>query len=268
VHADYLRVGADVIMSNTFWSVPSRLATIGAADEWERYLDAGMGAAVRAAEAAGKPAYVAGAFAPPWLHGASAYDRSMQVSARSDTELMGKAAAVREFRAVGERLVARGADMVVFENVVAVADVVSGIEALEEIEVPVFLGLGLVDAGGGFLLGESIAELERPLADSRVDGVLLMCTDVENISPALRILRDIYSGYIGAYPNNGYQSAEPLDILTHLHQPSEFAHVTGEWLEIGAQLVGGCCGTAPEHIRAIRGAADARRERGMRLSAK
>jgi S-methylmethionine-dependent homocysteine/selenocysteine methylase len=258
VHADYLRVGADVILSNTFWSLPSRLATIGAADEWERYVDAGMAAALAAKETAGGPAYVAGAFAPPWLHAASAYDRSLQVSARSDTELMGKDAAVKEFRSVGQRLAERGADMILFENIVAVADAVSGIEALEDLDVPVFLGLGLVDADGGLLLGDSITELEQPLANSRIAGVLLMCTDLENVSPALRILRDIYGGYIGAYPNNGYQSAEPLDILTHLYQPTEFARVADEWVEIGAQLIGGCCGTAPEHIRAIRGAVDAR----------
>jgi S-methylmethionine-dependent homocysteine/selenocysteine methylase len=261
VHADYLRVGADVLLSNTFWSVPSRLERIGAADEWERYLDAGMDAAIQAKEAAHGPAYVAGAFAPPWLHGWSADDRSTPGSAGSDTEVMGKEAAVKEFRAVGERLAGRGADMVLFENVASVADAVSGMEALEDLEVPVFLGLGLVDADGGMLLGGSIADLERPLADSRVDGVLLMCTELDYVAPALRILRNSYGGYVGAYPNNGYQSADPVDLFAHPHQPSEFARAVDEWLEIGAQLVGGCCGTAPEHIRAIRGAVDARSER-------
>src|SRR3954453_19700649 len=42
VHADYLRVGADIILSNTFYSGPSRLSLIGAEKDWERYMDVGV----------------------------------------------------------------------------------------------------------------------------------------------------------------------------------------------------------------------------------
>jgi S-methylmethionine-dependent homocysteine/selenocysteine methylase len=88
-----------------------------------------------------------------------------------------------------------------------------------------------------------------------------MCTELEQITPALRILRRFYGGYIGGYPNNGYGSPkkraeDPLDLFPNPDLPSAYAGAAREWMDLGAQLIGGCCGTGPEHIRAIRHAVD------------
>src|SRR5260370_1486418 len=65
VHEDYLRLGADLITSNNFWTNRPRLALVDRADEWEQYTRAAGELAVQAREAGNPAAYVAGGGAPP-----------------------------------------------------------------------------------------------------------------------------------------------------------------------------------------------------------
>ena len=258
VHADYLRVGADVILTNTFYSGPSRLRRIGADADWERYLDTAVEIALSTRDEMKPEAYVAGAFSPPWLHDGEQMRGRLW---RSNTEFMGKDVFVNEVRSVGQRLVNCGVDFIIFEYVCDAEDVCSAIEALGELETPLFIGLAEAEANGRLRSGTRLRDLEGALAGGSVAGVLLMCTEIENVTPALRVLREVYGGYIGAYPNNGYgsptkMSMDPLDLFTNPDPPSAFARAAGDWLELGAQFVGGCCGTGPEHIRAIRHAVD------------
>ena len=67
VHQDYLRVGADILTSNNFWTVPSRLETIGLRDKWRDYARAAGENALRARRAGNPEAYVAGGIAAPTL---------------------------------------------------------------------------------------------------------------------------------------------------------------------------------------------------------
>jgi S-methylmethionine-dependent homocysteine/selenocysteine methylase len=261
VHADYLRVGADVISANTFYSGPTRLKLIGADDEWERYLDAGLQAALETRDELKPDAYVAGAFAPPWVHAQDQQKRNL-----SNTEVLGKEAFVGELRAIGQRMVDRGVDFLLFEYVCAAEDVASGVEALGDLGVPLFIGIAEAEADGNIRRATTIQDLEEPLSGGEVAGVMFMCTELEQITPALQILRELYGGYMGGYPNNGYGSPKkraenPLDLFPNPDLPSSYARAVDEWIEVGAQLVGGCCGTGPEHIRAIRHAVDTHADR-------
>jgi S-methylmethionine-dependent homocysteine/selenocysteine methylase len=254
VHADYLRVGADVILSNTFYSGPSRLRLIGAEADWERYLDTAVEMALTTRDKMNPEAYVAGSLSPPWVH-LFLRDATDAMKTMSNTEFMGKEAYVQEVRTVGERLASGGVDFIMYEYVHHAADASAVVEALGDLDIPVFFGIAEAEADGTTRRGDS------PLNSGRVSGVVLMCTEVENITPALGILREVYGGYVGAYPNNGYgspnkMSRDPLDLFTNPDPPSTFARGASEWLDLGAQLVGGCCGTGPEHVRAIRHAVD------------
>jgi S-methylmethionine-dependent homocysteine/selenocysteine methylase len=262
VHADYLRVGADVISANTFYSGPTRLKLIGADAEWERYLDAGLQAALETRDRHNPDAYVAGAFSPPWVH--HVHEQEQETRNLSNTEALGKDAFVSELRAIGQRMADSGVDFILFEYVCHADDVSSGIEALSGLGLPLFIGIAEAEADGNIRGGTTIQDLEGALAGGEVTGVMFMCTELENVAPGIRILRDIYGGYIGGYPNNGYGSAhkrakDPMDIFTDPDPPSTFAQAAGEWIDLGARLVGGCCGTGPQHVRAIRHAVDMRR---------
>jgi hypothetical protein len=86
------------------------------------------------------------------------------------------------------------------------------------------------------------------------DALAVMHSPVPAVLPALDLLRARFRGPIGAYPEIGDGAAAET--------PQELGVEAQRWLAAGAQIVGGCCGTTPEHIRALRlavGAHEARR---------
>jgi S-methylmethionine-dependent homocysteine/selenocysteine methylase len=262
VHADYLRVGADIILTNTFFTGPTRLSLIGADKDWQRYQDTAVEMALVTRDASNPDAYVFGTWSPPWMQDIKIPPTGAAIP--SNTEFMGKDAFVSEMRAIGERMVDKGVDALQFEYIVHAEDVRSAVEAVGGLGVPLIIGLADVEADGNLRRGDTVALLEEPLAGGQVAGVVFMCTELEQCTPALRLLAEIYDGYTGASPNNGYGSPtkrgeHALDLFPNPDLPSAFAQAAGEWIEVGAQLIGGCCGTGPDHIRAIRHAVDTRK---------
>jgi len=111
--------------------------------------------------------------------------------------------------------------------------------------------------------GESFRELIQALGNRAVDAILLMCSDPQNISAGLRALRSAWNRLLGAYANIGYApnadfGADPDSEKYYRITPSSgdmdpkrYAQFAEEWLAQGAQIVGGCCATGPEHIAAV-----------------
>ena len=109
----------------------------------------------------------------------------------------------------------------------------------------------------GWAPTSSFTDLVAALGARPVAGSLLMCSSPEAISAGLPLLRAAYGGVIGAYANrpvlsNQRPSSGPDIIQAADHYPSRIAGFASEWLGIGAQIVGGCCASGPEHIAAIR----------------
>ena len=111
--------------------------------------------------------------------------------------------------------------------------------------------------------GESFQELMAALKGHAIEGILLMCSTPEAISGCLPSLRKAYDGPIGSYANLNYaweknpkwgsSPDEPLNVLDFgEYTPKRYAEFACEWKEMGAQIIGGCCGTTPEHIEALR----------------
>jgi homocysteine S-methyltransferase len=261
VHQDYLRVGADIIISNNFWTIPSAMERIGLRDRWKEYAGAAADNAIRARDAGNPEAYVAGGMAAPTLHARSESDAS-------DVEQMGADAFREEYVEHAQLLADAGADVILAEYVGYIEDCVAAVDACAEAGSPVFLGVRHLQPDGTMQFDESLVDLAAALRGYPVDAVLIMCSNPEAASAGLPILRDAYDGPIGIYPNIGYNPTGPLvnrpqltnqlrsagpDILqTGLYPPARLAELAGEWKEAGAQIIGGCCATGPEHIMAMR----------------
>ena len=261
VHQDYLRVGADIIISNNFWTIPSAMERIGLRDRWKDYAGAAADNAVKARDAGNPGAYVAGGMAAPTLHARSESDAS-------DVEQMGADAFREEYVEHAQLLADAGADVILAEYIGYIEDCVAAVDACAESGSPVFLGVRHLQPDGTMQFDESLVDLAAALKGHPVDAVLIMCSNPEAASAGLPILRDAYDGPIGIYPNIGYNPTGPLanrpqltnqlrsagpDILqTGLYPPARLAELAGEWKEAGAQIIGGCCATGPEHIMAMR----------------
>ena len=107
--------------------------------------------------------------------------------------------------------------------------------------------------GREVLSGESLEDAVRAVEPLKPDAVLVNCVGPETAAECLLTMGRATRVPLGCYPNAG----EPdLDKRAWCFDPSwtpeRFAEVAGTWLARGAQIIGGCCGTGPEHIRALR----------------
>lgn len=235
VHEDYLRVGADIIITNSFYSSRTRLDMDGIGDRWEEYTRLAGELAVQARDNVDPDAFVAGGIAP----------------SRGDSPKI-----AQEMTEQSEVLAAAGVDLMLPEYVGSIDDCVTAVDACATVGLPVFLGVKMVSR---FLADPG--PLVQALKGRRVDAILGMCSAPADISATLPGLRAAFDGVVGAYANIGYGSddADPSNpdkqvrtIEWGENTPERYAEYGREWLDMGAQIVGGCCATGPEHIDALR----------------
>src|SRR5262249_51493437 len=155
-----------------------------------------------------------------------------------------------------------GVDLLLLEYIGYVADVVAAVDAVAPAGLPVLIGLRHGAEDGRMQAGETHDEVLAAPGTREVAAILLMCRTPRAISAGLPKLRRAFSGLIGAYPNIGYRhAAEPLgrdqqwhSLDTTTYTPADLASDGAKWLDMGAQIIGGCCATTPEHIAALRAA--------------
>ena len=222
VHEDYLRLGADIIISNTFWTSAPPLAKLGLSDEWERYTRAAGEIAIAARDAVNPEAYVAGGIAPPPFGNLR-----------------------HEFEEQSRVLADVGVDLMLPEYVGAIDEAVAAVEACATVGLPIFLGLREISATGTMQYLETFEDLARALEGLPVDAILLMCSNPAHVSIGLPKLREVFSGPVGAYTH------QPTGDDAGPDECARFAQYGREWIELGAQIIGGCCGTGPSHIEAL-----------------
>ncbi len=252
VHQDYLRVGAEIIISNNFWTTRSRLSLIGQQDQWERLATAAGENAIRARDAINTNAYVFGGIAAPYTQD---YRKPYT---QSDVKTLGAERYAEEFTGPGRVLANLGVDALLAEYVGYIEDCVAAVDALATIGLPVFLGVRHITEYGWMQYGETLADLAKALKGHPVEGIMLMCSRPECISVGLLALNQSFDGVTGAYANVGYNPMAPVSGRVHKggdllsgYSPLRLADFGQDWLDMGSQIIGGCCATGPEHIIAL-----------------
>ncbi len=245
IHEDYLRAGAAIIIRNNFYTTPTMLERIGKQDEWEAYTRRGGELATQARDAVNPDAYVAGGIAPGYKCDLRAeFEGQARVLAASGVDFM-----VAEYMA---------GDSVIDDPI---SDCVTAVDACAVSGLPVFLGVSRVREQGALYHGESFAELVAALKGHPVAGIFLMCSYPKDITGSLPVLREAYDGPIGTYahleynenPKFGSSPHEPFFTLAvGENTPEKYAEIARGWKQVGAQIIGGCCATNPDHIRALR----------------
>jgi S-methylmethionine-dependent homocysteine/selenocysteine methylase len=245
IHEDYLKLGANIIISNNFYTSKSMMATMGKGDQWEEYTRRGGELAVEVRNALNPEAYVAGGFAPTEFDG----------DLREELE-----ATARILAGTGvDFLIAEyfGGD-IIHEN--PIADCVTAVDVCAKAGLPLFLGVCCLREDGTMLNGESLTDLVAALKGHKVDGIFLMCSPPGAVSAGLPVLRKAFGGFVGAYAEIGYDEnpkfgsspkEEFFAIDTEDCPPERDAEDAREWKKMGAQIIGGCCASTPDHIKAI-----------------
>jgi homocysteine S-methyltransferase len=247
IYEDYLRTGADVVTANSYNTNRGQLATVGMADRMEELSRLSVVLACEARDRLNPKAYVAGAIAPTSRF-PQGWDAARVAPAAQLARDWGDQAAV---------LADAGADLILIETMSAIFQLLPALEAARNTGLPVLLGIHPTPQGT-MQNGESMQQLIAALDGLEPDAILLMCRPPEDVSATLPRLREAFPGPIGAYANIGY-GKDPEDDSWQYHTidigsntPRRYAETCQEWLNMGAQIIGGCCGTTPEHIAALR----------------
>src|SRR4051812_6533785 len=247
LHGQMLEAGAEVVETDTFQG--SRLKL----DEWglgDHTLEINRRAAEIARKAAGEHRFVAGSIGPTGFLPASEDPTLGQIRFR---EL------VAVFAEQAQGLLEGGVDLLIIEtaqDILEVKAAVFGARAAFKLEgrsVPIQTSVSLLPNGGKMLLGTDISSALATLEALRVDVIGLNCsTGPEDMRDAIRFLGEFSPLPVHCIPNAGIPVQGPNGETLFPEQPEPLANVLGEFVErYGVSIVGGCCGTTPEHIAAI-----------------
>ena len=246
IHEDYLQAGAEIIETNTFGANRFRLARHGLADKVAQINAAGVRLARQAVEhlrdkQAGD-AWVAGSVGPLGVR--------LEPLGKTGLE-EARAAFAEQIDALAEA----GVDLLIIETMPALNEAREALAAAREVapNLPVF-ALVTVDDESNCLDGSSPAQAAALLAEWGAAAVGVNCsTGPATALTAIEAMRSATSLPLVAMPNAGLPRAvEGRNI--YLCSPEYMADFTRKAIAAGVQMVGGCCGTTPNHIRAMRSA--------------
>ncbi|HEY6009292.1 MAG TPA: bifunctional homocysteine S-methyltransferase/methylenetetrahydrofolate reductase [Geobacteraceae bacterium] len=242
LHGEYLAAGAQVIETNTFGANRAKLQAIGLE---ERVRAINLRGAELARRAAGQGAYVAGSVGP--LARTRGEERELDVAEMTAI-----------FREQCEALAEGGVDLFILETFTDLDQLLAALGVARSTGLPVVASMAFGE-NGRLPGGLGAEEVARWLAVAGADvigancgaGPLELLKTVERLAAATSLP-------VAAYPNSGFP--EYVDGRSiYRATPDYFAAMALEMVTAGCGLVGGCCGTTPEHIRRI-----AERLRGLR----
>jgi 5-methyltetrahydrofolate--homocysteine methyltransferase len=255
IHAQYLQAGADVIETNTFNSTSIALADYGMeslAREFNRAAAALARDAVRewSSKNPGQPRFVAGVLGPTNKTASISPDvNDPGFRAVSFDELVA---------AYGEAiagLLEGGVDLLLVETVFDTLNAKAALFAIEESfaksgqRLPVIISGTITDASGRTLSGQTAEAFYNSVRHARPLAVGLNCAlGAKELRPYVEELSRIAETYVSCHPNAGLPNA----FGEYEDTPESMAGHAAEWARQGwLNIAGGCCGTTPEHIRAI-----------------
>src|SRR5882672_344835 len=247
VHADYVAAGADAIETNTFGANRFKLAAQGVEAHLREINRRGVRLARDVRESAGRDVWVLGSIGP-----LGKYLEPLGTV----TPAEGREA----FREQAEALLEGGVDAFVVETFSDLAEIALAVEAIRAItDLPVIAQMAFTDEGVTFM-GRSPADVARTLRALGVQALGANCSvGSSTLYDVLeRMVAEAGGLPLAIQPNAGLPSRIG-ERLIYLSSPGYMADYAGRMVEAGARLVGGCCGTTPQHTAAMREALDRRR---------
>lgn len=241
VHSEYLEAGAMVLETNTFGANKFKLSPHGLEDKLEAI---NFQAAKLAKEVAGDRAYVAGAIGP----------LGIRIEPWGKTSIEEAEAAFHE-QAHG--LLAGGVDLFILETFYDINEIHQAIKAIRKLSDKPIIASMTINEDGNALYGTSVDVFTPKLEMWGVDIIGLNCSvGPKTMFDALEQIRELTTLNLIAQPNAGLPKV--VDGRTiYLCNPEYFGEYAKRYIQLGVRLIGGCCGTTPEHIRCVANAVKA-----------
>ena len=240
IHEEYLLAGAELLETNTFGANAVRLKRFGLETKVAEINTAAVKIARAAADAIREKhahdAFIAGALGPLGLP-----------QAERDAEVMTAA-----YREQVEALAKAGVDLFVVETMTSMAEAKSALDAIRAVSTLPIVAMITVTDAGNVNDGASPEDAARLLEEWGANAVGCNCSDgPQLVLDTIERMRKATSLPIAAMPNAGVPSCVDGRSI-YLSSPEYLASFARKAMRVGATFVGGCCGTTPQHIRAMR----------------
>jgi S-methylmethionine-dependent homocysteine/selenocysteine methylase len=252
IHEDYIKAGADVITTNTFqlsrrsflnhFKDAAHMRHIGARDlesRAEKLLQAAVARAVEARSRlkADQTVAIAGSvttaewcfrpdLAPPAEEARGEYQEIVRIMAKS------------------------GVDLILLETLNSIAEAKVALEVVRSSGLPAWVAF-VCDQEGKLFSGETLEQTVAALEPLEPDVMLLNCAPPDDITVGLRELTAHRSAPTGTFAHIG-RFDPPEWLFTDEYPPPKYLECARRWLDLGARVIGGCCGTTPEHIAEVK----------------
>lgn len=235
IHEDYIRAGANIIISNTFATHRSALEDAGISDQFEAYNRRSVEIACEARDnLQADHVLVAGGMSHCSFTGNEPTLSALQANAAEQAIIMEQA----------------GAELFMLEMMTKIDPMLAVLDGALASALPVWVGFSCtLDENSDIVLnhGESFAEAIATLDERDVPMLNVMHTDVSIVDQCLDVVEASWRGEIGVYAHSGeYVTGDWVfdDVIT----PDAYTRYVDRWLSRGVRVIGGCCGIGPHHI--------------------
>jgi len=239
IHGEYIAAGAELIETNTFGANRFKLSLHGLEDRMRATNVAGAAAARAAREAFGRWVWIAGSIGP--------IGRPL---APLGTVKAGEAR--QAFAAQAKALAEGGVDLLIFETFSDLHELTEGVAAAKEVTgLPIIAQMTFTHEGKT-LLGHTPAEIVARLEELGVAVIGANCSvGSQGVLEVMEQMVLVSRTPLSAMPNAGFPAYVSGRII-YFSAPQYMADYARQMVELGVTVVGGCCGTTPEHIQAMR----------------
>ncbi|MBT5906211.1 MAG: methionine synthase, partial [Gammaproteobacteria bacterium] len=255
IHASYLAAGADIVETNTFNSTRASQADYGLEELAYELNEEAAKLARAACDAAtkntpNKPRFVAGIIGPTSKTASLSPDVNDPGFRNTSFDEL-----VDDYSNSARGLIAGGADILMIETAFDTLNAKAGIFAAHrvldelELDLPIMISGTITDASGRTLSGQTVEAFLNSVAHAKPLSVGFNCAlGAEQLRPHIAETSSLAQCYVSAHPNAGL----PNEFGEYDQSPEEMASIIKEFASSGfLNVVGGCCGTSPEHIAAM-----------------
>ena len=252
IHLAYLNAGADIVETNTFNSTRSSQSDYGLEDlAYE--LNVKAAALARAAcdevtaKTPDKPRFVAGVLGPTSKTASLSPDVNDPGFRNISFDEL-----VSDYMSSAKGLIEGGADILLIETAFDTLNAKAAIFAVQQCmqdigeDIPLMISGTITDASGRTLSGQTVAAFCNSIAHAKPLSIGFNCAlGAEQLRPHIEETSNIVASYVSTHPNAGL----PNEFGEYDQSPEEMAVIVGDFAKRGfVNIIGGCCGTTPEHI--------------------
>ena len=241
IHKEYIRAGAEIIISNTFATLKSALQDAGVEEDFDAYNRRAITLASEARSDMGANDVLVAGGISHW---------SWSGKHPNLDELRDNAAEQAAIMADG------GADLIILEMMSKIDRMLAVIDGVQHCGLPIWLGFSCeIDLEGTPLLYKSTQTLSNAIdsiSNYALDLICIMHTEVADIDACLDVLDKAWTGPVGVYAHSG-DYIDGKWIFSSVINAEDYTVASEGWINRGVGVVGGCCGIGPEHIHRLKG---------------